>query len=797
MNNFIWQFSQNQPLPLLNQLWISQEEIDNNVRNRIEQEKANTYPEEDFFNDVKIFQADNSVDNSTAVLETLKYYKNKGYSIEWINIDNEISILEKEQYNIKRQETQQKIEEAKINKKAEKIEKEAWFIETWDRWVLWTISDFFKFWQWYLESEWKQWLISETMWGISQSVEETRQIEAWAEIWIKEWILNTAEWLMWISGSLWISDWEWKKALKEFNIESSEKMAKAMDVDAEWTYENIWNALWKFWLALAPIPWTSKIEITNKAWKVLWTWTKWALEWLKWEAIFEWEMTTEWIAYWIGIPVAFKALWWAFKWVKALWPWIKKFLAKKYPWLPTRLIDDIDNNPELINKLLKWEIKSWDLYKELTKRFPDENITMDSVKKLRQDFAALYDDIIAKWKVSEDWILDMATQRLDELKELRKTKWATIWWFKWKQIATTIDKLDELVQKTKKWLKRWTVADDVISDVEKEMKSVLWWLDDITTDDLLTLSQNLKDKAFSAWKWKYSDLMKQYSKVIEWVADDALWAEYKAAKEAFRKTMLEIDDFNQVLLNKTTWTVKENLRSQIQSLKNPNNKEKLKSLAKAFWEENEQKFLQYLDDVFKWWEAEKVVQKVTKAEDVTNLLKWIKSWKQWLWFNTRDKEFLLKRLEEIKSQQFKGNIIKKLPVDDQWNLRIWDISDSLIGNIAKADTKLADDIRIAKSISNLWRDVWLSWWMSPISFDFWASMLFRDAKSVTQWLVNYELAKKWTAWLSTKIIEWLRKWTWLSSDEATLLKEYLVKVSVMWNIENDIYEWIPETLISK
>jgi hypothetical protein len=44
--------------------------------------KQKKFKEDEFFNDVKVVMNDNNLDYDTAFNETLKYYKQKGYTID-------------------------------------------------------------------------------------------------------------------------------------------------------------------------------------------------------------------------------------------------------------------------------------------------------------------------------------------------------------------------------------------------------------------------------------------------------------------------------------------------------------------------------------------------------------------------------------------------------------------------------------------------------------------------------------------------------------------------------------------
>ena len=74
----------------LSSFGVNVDEINQQVDTEIQDVQSKSFWEQEFITDVKKVMSDNKMDFDTAFDETLKYYKSKDYTIEWIDIDAEL-----------------------------------------------------------------------------------------------------------------------------------------------------------------------------------------------------------------------------------------------------------------------------------------------------------------------------------------------------------------------------------------------------------------------------------------------------------------------------------------------------------------------------------------------------------------------------------------------------------------------------------------------------------------------------------------------------------------------------------
>ena len=471
-------------------------------------------------------------------------------------------------------------------------------------------------------------------------------------------------------------------------------------------------------------------------------------------------------------------------------------------WIEKKALDAISRDHKLSQQLLTWKITIQQLRESLKKQLPEMKIVDDELIKIKNAYASMYDDLIKQGKVWEDWVLRLATERQAQLAWERATGWATVWAFRTqdliknsKWVLNTIkDTWKRLNIKKVDWKYTWADPDIIKAQqaVDDIYNSIITDPNKITQDQLLRFHQAVKNKInFKTESTTFNNALKNFSDDISKFTDDILWSEYVAAKQVFRETAGAIDDFS-VLINKWKWTIKENLRSTIGSLKEPRNQEKLETLSKAFWTDKKQ-FLQYLDDIAKWSEAEKAVEQLSRQTSISWFLKSIT--REWSGTSKISKDIqrqLRPELEKLLQKEQFAKLREKLlwtkfgwtELNIKW-LSNWDIE-----AIRTLSPDLANKLSHAKLLEDVWISIWLSGGMNIQNFA--KTILFRDAASFAKWLSRYEGLKSWTSKITDNIIKKFNKWETLSQSESSLLKEFVSKLMIYWNIEDDIYEWITE-----
>lgn len=277
--------------------------------------------------------------------------------------------------------------------------------------------------------------ISNLIWGAISSTPKLLGNTAWAIVDLNTSLLSIfpnspekREEAEMLSNSLsqffkdeWIDN---QDSLQEFlNTAPDSKMAKIWEVWAEMAAIMSPTPAWKTGLVLKGKKLLEGIKWGKAASALLSIWAEWAVIWAKAEALWEGELTREWLEEWALANLAFA---WA-------WAVVKKVI-------PQKTIDVItEKSKELMAKLVKiptgkttataiaWEIDSWmDAIKILKQRNPSFKIedtktalkeTLEEVGNTKQSIFNQYDEILTKNNVAVKW-----TELSDEVLKIADNK---------------------------------------------------------------------------------------------------------------------------------------------------------------------------------------------------------------------------------------------------------------------------------------------------------------------------------------------------------------------------------------
>lgn len=220
-------------------------ELDEQVNKDIENHKAKTLTTDDFWNRLPKFAQDNNLTEDIAIVEALKLYKQAGWSIEWIDIDQELQALwwiqqTTQAPNIQSFDTQEEQWKrniwARIFEKVEDIW--SWLKFGWETGSLAKSSNPFvsSFWSFVdaLKFVWNiPWDTIELVWQVWQMVSEpiqtAKSIEALAWWIIEKWLLSV------LPKQIWGKTFDWDYTTEERRL-AVEWLSQALK-DNFWTIE--------------------------------------------------------------------------------------------------------------------------------------------------------------------------------------------------------------------------------------------------------------------------------------------------------------------------------------------------------------------------------------------------------------------------------------------------------------------------------------------------------------------------------------------------------------------------------
>ena len=775
--NFPWLKQEDQKFTPdnLTKLGVDVSAIDAGVEQEIQTQQANTINKTDYFQDLVDFKQNNKVDTKTAKAEILKFYKTKWLTIEWINIDEELA-------------TQTTFQQTQP--------KETWVVAWLENFLWWAIANIPSI-VWNIA-----WFWSDVVGDVAQKLGDLPKLFGfeWANITDEQ---KTALWDFF--RDKWVQD---EKGLRDFlGTDDTATMTQAGSFISDMAAlvfspskkTSVQTILTKYPKLSA---WAKNNPLKFKGLENVVTWSKF---WAKAGAVSKWEVTPWDIALWawfsVGLPPALFVL---KKWVQ--WTWgivdsLIKLVWFRTAWIEGSLIKAVESNPNLANKLLKWEITDKQLSIELKKLLPDKNFTWTELNKIKHMYDDVFNIIKNKWAQSEDDIIKLANTKLKELSSARSEWWSAVWAFRTKDIITNSKGITQTTSNTAKRLNltkvdwKYTWADPEIIKAKEAVddiyNSIIKNPNKVTQDELIRFHQAVKNKgSFEQESSVFNNAIKNFSDDISKFTDDAIWAEYVAAKETLKQTFSAIDDFSN-LVNKGKGTIKENLRWTINSLKNPNNVEKLESTAKAFWTDKT-KFLKYLDDVQKGWEAEEIVKNLTRREWISTFLDKLKFSPET--YESLSKEWrqkLIKELEVlIKDNKF-AELREKIFKEELWGkvlnfetLSFWDIAKIQIIN-----PQLAEKLKMMRLF--VWWE-WSIWTSVNLSSNKLLNVLPRNREAFLTGLVKYEQLKLGLKSVNNTLKQKLSSGKSLTNAEQSLVEEYTSKLMIYWNIEKDIYKWITE-----
>lgn len=263
----------------LQELWVNTDEIDTQVVQESEVVKNTMFSEDEFFKDVNTVMSDNNIDYDTAFDETLKYYKSKNFSIDWVNIDEELWV-------------QQPVEELS---RVEEPEEPGILSAVWE------------------------WLTSFKEW--------TEDVIGWAIANVPNILWNT---FGFVADVLTPEQFEWLwDVLREWGIKDQTQLQEMLWVDSDsfatWAWE-LWTEIWALFIPggqaklAAKFPQAAeKINVVTqwfnnlaknspKLFNTLKSALTGAKDVAKFEVVSEWEVTPEWLAVWaVAWPLFDKA----------------------------------------------------------------------------------------------------------------------------------------------------------------------------------------------------------------------------------------------------------------------------------------------------------------------------------------------------------------------------------------------------------------------------------------------------------------------------------------------------------
>jgi hypothetical protein len=326
---------------------------------------------------------------------------------------------------------------------------------------------------------------------------------------VKIWALST--WFEVVWNLLWFwadlltpkeSEWLWDE-LKSIWLETKEAIQQEFTKNPEWLETKLWWTLAKYWLAFTPTPawkapliskWMELIWNIPKVWNILKSAVTWAWQVAQFEAVTEWEVTKEWLTVW---AVVNPFIWWI---AKIVWAWSPVDMLRKITWL----------KPSQLKNLGAWNVKKdAEIVLDSIKATWDKPTTrlelFEVLNKRQQDiYTKNINPILAKawdsWTVQLTWITDDILNKIDP-----KVAWQRTWaWIG--QTKETEEAFEGLVNY---WKNRETqkLTFQEIEDLKRVVATELreWapkWLNKSFLTEINTrLWNQLEELLWKVWEW--------------------------------------------------------------------------------------------------------------------------------------------------------------------------------------------------------------------------------------------------------------------------------------------------------
>lgn len=669
----------------LQTMWKDTSELDRKVEQEIQESKSmkKTFNDlqESFKKANEAFPERSQEENYIGILNA---YKNKGYSIEGVNIDEELSA-----FWVQWQETQVKTEEAPVNNNQQKMEllKEKWkefainMLPSWDPISRAGISQIPKIWTNLLKFAYNigGW-IDRLLWN-NMDEEDMQEINQAFDS---------------------IGD-AWKQKLQDF-----------FNVDPEATTTKIWEVLaeiatpmpsskitaWK-----TVISWIKNIDKLKDAYNALdfagkkflekivsWT-TKWSIQWAEYSVVSEWELQWEdiksWAIIWGWLPVVWTITNLISKWANTS----IKFGASKLWWLDDTVTKKIEENPQLVKDILSGKISPTDISNEIKKQFttPEEyQIALEKIKEAYVNKYRLY-SIVGKKAQSEIVDTDIPELISGKISE-RSSIWQKFQEFSNQNVVGKKNDIISLLDSTA-WIKKegktiiWTDAQKASKTILETIESYFTkrWGQNLTQEKLREIEKALNSKAnptqAGASRTAEQNIIANFAKKVSDFADEKIpWL--KEVSEQYRTATKELTEIQKLF---TQWGNSTNVRESLYtSLKNIlNNPTKLKNIKNAMGDNIEVKLRQIQDGIV----AEKAMDEISKISNVKTFIQKMKN-KELVAWNLPFSESLKKDLTNLLPWEQEQALINKIYNRDLWQETLKNVSQSVITNIEKKGKEL-------------------------------------------------------------------------------------------------------------
>lgn len=770
-------YAQNQSMDFKSQLqmsWKDTSEIDKKVEQEIQDVKSKTITIDDFYDRVDQVKEKHGLEDEQAYIKSLSMAKDRWYIVEWLVLDSELQTFWEfaQEDNVDTPSEDASIDDPISKPESKTISFMKWVRETGDNYV----------------------------WGAISKIPNI----AW----------NIGSWILSISGRLWWVDketrekveqetrklWEkWEKEIQDFfSIDSDSKAAKAWGFSSEMLSIMAWP--WKFTAAWKMKNIDKIQEAYNKLWPktkkivgIIGAWIRWAEETAKFNIIDEWELNKSdigvgaWI--WAALPIA----WWLVnKWTSVIDSWVKKILQTFWRF-DDATVKQIENNPELVKKVLKGKISINEIEKTLKTQFKNQADVDAILDKTKELLINKYKSYAVKGKetqkdIVENEVMDLLTWKISSKSKI----WQEFQEFLTDDVVWVQDDLLKMIDDIPWISKEWDTI--IWQDARQAYEEISWiiksyftkeWGANLTQKKLRSIEQAINAKAnpTQAWTKKTSvqNIMSNYAKKVSDFAEEKIpWL--KESSEKYREATQTVKEIQSLV---TKWWNSMEVRDSLfwsltNILKNPT---KLKKVKDVFWDEIEWK----LKTIEEWLVFEKAMDQIASIKSWSSFLQKLKTWTS-LQRNIPFKKTVENKLKEVSKTEEQANFLKKIFKEDLWEETIGNIPDATISNIRKYGiaqknkeiTELADVLEIVKW---LWGKQTSDISVAAASSAAWQAAMWRpwQAAMFLFWTSKKTLSDIYSAYYkaSSSLRGWKAKIQSPSNDE---LRDFVRKTIIYLNI---------------